>query len=258
MEAQDGHRDPGAGGARPQRTVHAAVGLVHQLADAGVCVRLLGGLAVAARCQAAGREPLARTYSDLDLVVDRPSAPRLEAAVLELGFKSAERFNAHHGHVRQLYQAPDGTKVDVFVEQFKMCHSLDLGSRLHIDEVTLALADLMLTKLQVAEITAKDVGDLAALVLDHTLTGDESGLNVDYMVQITHRDWGWFKTVTDNLSVLDRQAQGLGLPREAQERVSATARQLTAGLVAAPKTVRWKARARIGERMAWREDPEET
>ena len=67
--------------------------------------------------------------------------------------------NAAHGRRRLVYYAPEGHHLDVFVDGFYMCHELQFARRLELDAVTLPLADLLLTKAQVARLNSKDVTD---------------------------------------------------------------------------------------------------
>jgi hypothetical protein len=238
--------------------VQEADRLIGQLAQGNVVGRLLGGVAVALRCPAARPpSPLARSYSDLDVVVTRSSRRHLPAALAALEFTAATRFNAMNGDSRQLYTSRDGVDLDVFIEQFKMCHELDLKGRVEIDDATLPLAELLLTKLQVADLTGKDVRDCVALVLDHELTDGDRGINVTRIGDVTSTDWGWFRTVTENLGKVKAHVGGLGLPTDQADDAAARIDGLLSRIEAAPKGLRWKARARLGDRVAWREEPDE-
>ena len=57
------------------------------------------------------------------------------------------------------YDTANGRQLDVFVGTFHMCHELDLGKRLAEHPSALDAADLLLTKLQIAEINRKDIVD---------------------------------------------------------------------------------------------------
>jgi hypothetical protein len=237
--------------------VDEAQTLIGRLAQREVVGRLLGGVAVAVRCPATRPpSPLARSYSDLDIVVTRPSRRHLPAALAALEFTAADRFNAMNGHARQLYTSPGGIDLDVFIEQFKMCHEIDLRGRLEIDDSTVPLAELLLTKLQVADLTNKDVRDCVALLLDHELTEDDRGINVTRMCEVTSTDWGWWRTVTENLAKVKAHTGGL-LPAAQAQAAVARADDLLARIEAAPKGLRWKARARVGDRVPWRQEPDE-
>jgi hypothetical protein len=238
--------------------IEAATTLVAAARSSGATTRVLGGIGVALRCPSASDSgALTRDYSDIDLVTTRDAGPVLSRTLEGLGYAPERRFNSMHGHSRMLFDHPDGTHVDVFVDQFVMCHRLHVSSRLALHDTTLSLADLLLTKLQIAELNEKDVTDAAALLLDHDLTGDEDGINVEYITGVLCRDWGWWRTVSHNLRALPVQLTNR-LPEAAASRVAARAEQLLDVIETAPKSLRWKARAKAGERIPWREQPEES
>jgi hypothetical protein len=241
-----------------EHAIETARVLVTEVNARGGVARLLGGVAVALRCPTAQpRAPLARPYSDIDLVTSRKASEVLGPALQAHGYAPEERFNALHGRTRMRFQHPDGAHVDVFVEEFNMCHRLELGRRLTVHDTTLSLADLLLTKLQVADLNEKDVTDTAALLLDHDLSDDETGISVPYITRILGADWGWWRTVSHNLRLLpthlDRHVLGFG-----SERVAGAAQELLQAVDTAPKGLRWKVRAKAGDRIPWREDPEES
>ena len=103
---------------------------------------------------------LQRTYGDIDVVVKRGHDHGLKQALEELGYVPNKRFNGLHGDRRLLfYDDVNNRQVDVFIGNFRMCHTLELNDRLGLDAHTLAPADLLLTKLQIVKINAKDVVD---------------------------------------------------------------------------------------------------
>lgn len=241
----------------PQEMICEALRLLRTLEQRGITARLLGGLAVAVRCPSA-RAPssLTRSYSDYDIVIDRRSRPLVSDALKTAGFVGVDRFNAMNGHSRQLYKSADGIDLDVFVERFSMCHELDLKDRLALDEDTLTLADLALTKLQVAELAKKDVIDFAAIVLDHELSNDDTGICQRRISRLTSRDWGWWRTITENLEKVLSYLDQLHLQPGQRARVRGSTSTLLELIQDGPKSLRWKARAVLGDRLAWREDPE--
>jgi hypothetical protein len=129
-------------------------------------VRLLGGIAIWVRASDAMRQALGREYADIDLVTSKKQAKGLRREVLErLEYMPDKMFNATQGDTRLYYHSPDGVyHVDVFVEKFVMSHELDLGRRLTTEAVTLPAAELLLTKLQIAELNHKDASDTATLL----------------------------------------------------------------------------------------------
>jgi hypothetical protein len=232
--------------------------LIDGLTASGVVARALGGVAIALLCPSAAQPPLRRSYGDLDLATPKGDGRRLEARLQELGLVPDARFNALHGRRRMMFEAPDyGWSMDVFVEEFTMCHALVLGDRLGSPPYTLTPADLALTKLQIVELNNKDAVDLAALFLDVEMTNDESGINVGYISALLAKDWGWWRTVTGNLTWLEEVVPSLGLDAAATSRVLAAIKELRRSIDERQKSLRWRARANVGDRMLWHEQPEE-
>jgi hypothetical protein len=223
--------------------------------------RLLGGLAVARHVHSPTPPPLERRYADIDIVIGRKEGKQAKAALLTLGYVPNDRFNGLHGDRRLLfYDEANGRQLDVFVGSFGMCHQLDLSGRLTLLPDTLAVADLLLTKLQVVQITAKDLIDTAQLLRNHQLDrADEAGsdlLSLDRLCAVTSADWGWYTTLSDNLAKVVSFAQDQ-LAEPDRGSVTGAARSIQAAVDQAGKSVRWKARARLGRRVPWYELPEE-
>ena len=231
--------------------------LVARATSEGATLRALGGVGIALRCPSArDGSGLARRFSDVDFAVKAGEQKATTAAMGALGLEPATRFNATQGASRLLFERADGLHADVFVGRFALCHELPLARRLGVDDRTLPLADLLLTKLQVAELNRKDVTDTAALLLDHELTEDDSGINAAYLAGVLAGDWGWWRTVTENLATVRTMVASLPVPPDGQAVVERRLDELEARIEAAPKGARWRLRARIGERRPWRVEPE--
>ena len=227
--------------------------------DAGARTRLIGGVAIAKHLHVELPEPLRRTYADIDLVVRRGDDRALRAVLEAGGYIPNVAFNSLRGDRRLLYfdQAND-RQLDVFVGTFSMCHVLELDNRLGLDPATLSPADLLLTKLQVVEVNGKDQTDALAIVLTHDLADERSGdvVGIDRLVSVTSHDWGWFTTANDNLTGLRIVADAL-LQGETRALARARIDRITEEIAAAPKSIGWMARSKLGRRMRWYELPEE-
>lgn len=240
--------------------VTSARAVVDAATALGASARLLGGIAIALRCPSARPPgPLVRTYSDIDVVCRSRDVRRLTEAFGENGFAPNERFNANQAGRRMRFHCKDRAEAhaDVFVDSFQMCHTLRLGKRLDLDARTLAPADLLLTKLQVARLTHKDVTDILSLLLDQPLTQDDSGINMAYLVGFLASDWGWWRTATDTLARVPALCAEEPLRSHDIERITGTVSALLEEIDRARKGWRWRARSMVGERLAWRADPEE-
>lgn len=221
----------------------------------GIPLRLLGGLAIYLQSTSAKtHEQLKRSYKDLDFVVLSKFTGKTKMLFAKLGYSANKNYNALHGHQRLLFwDEQHGRQVDIFVDRMQMCHNIDFRSRLHIDERTLSLADLMLTKLQIVELNEKDMFDTMALFIDFDVEDSEQGINAVYISGLTGNDWGLQKTLDTNLKKIKTFAVERNFSEDVQERVD----KLLARMEKQPKSFAWKTRAMVGERVRWYELPEE-
>jgi hypothetical protein len=250
-------RSPATGG--EPAMVSAGRSIVAAASARSIPVRLLGGVAIWIRGSASARSTLGRDYPDIDLVAHKRQSRLLRALLEETGFEPERVFNATHGARRLLYHGPGDWHVDVFLDTFEMSHTLDLGARLEAEPETLAAAELLLTKLQIAEINAKDLSDVAMLLWDHHPTGaDGSGeVNLSRLAATCAADWGLYTTVTQNLATCADMLSDLVTHVPDRERIASRITMITEALSAAPKTVGWQLRAKVGRRKRWYQVPEE-
>jgi hypothetical protein len=241
-------------------TIAHAIEIVNASASGGVITRVMGGVGIALHCPSSEQEPFLRDYGDIDLIVDRRGARKhVEAILRELEYEPDVEFNTINGpEGRRQYRAADGRKLDVFVGTFRMCHELPLEKRLAADAPTVAPADLFLTKAQIVEMTSKDFVDLACLLLDHELADhDQDCINRERIAEVTSTDWGLWRTVSISLDHIVREIPTIGVSPEQVVTIEGRAGALHDVLHSAPKSTRWKLRARVGERKRWYELPED-
>jgi hypothetical protein len=239
-----------------EETIAMARRVIAHADERGLPVRVLGGVAIAMQCPAAQEPALARRYADLDLVTTAKSAYTVGELLQELGFAPEERFNQLHGRSRLLF-ASTACHLDVLVDKLVMCHTLELAKRIEVIDGTLPLADLLLSKLQIVNLNDKDVRDIVAILADHDLTDGERGINTSYISNILGSDWGWWRTVTTTMLTVKGRLNGLGLPPEQLTRVATRLDALGELSETCQKSMRWRARSRIGERVPWYNNPEE-
>jgi predicted unusual protein kinase regulating ubiquinone biosynthesis (AarF/ABC1/UbiB family) len=232
--------------------------IIHAVRARGTKACLLGGRAVALLCDGAIPDELKRNSPDVDLFVLRRDRKALTQTLKDIGCMPETEFNVLNGNQRLMFYHGE-TKIDIFVDTFRMCHTLHLAARIAEADLTLPPADLLLTKLQVAEINIKDLTDLAALLLALPYDpGARLGIDGPYVARCLAKDWGLWRTSTLNLGKLKQSAPDF-LPHDGgwSERLAKRIDELDEEIAKAPKSVAWRARAVIGERMPWYERPEE-
>lgn len=231
--------------------------LLRRAEEEGVPLRLLGGVAIRLRAPGELHAAFTRSYADLDFVTAKGSAGPAAELFRGEGYAPHVAFNALHGQERLLFfDEEHDRQVDVFVGAFSMCHRIPLDERLQVDPVSIPLAELLLTKLQIAELNEKDVRDALALLEGHPV-GDTDGetVNARRIAALCASDWGLWRTITGNLDTCCALVPGYDVPDRAtlEERL----RELLARIDAEPKSRAWRIRARIGDRKRWYDLPEE-
>jgi len=247
-----------------------AVRLGQLIVDEGLPIRVIGGMAVWLRCPSVREPPYERDYADLDFVASSRNRRAVADFFEHAGYVPERMFNAIHGRDRLNFAHPTGRwTVDVVFDELRMSHKLDLRGRLTGPSPTVDLADLLLTKLQIWEINNKDLGDVVCVMADHPLritqtprrgavlaTDDPDAIDVRRITSLCASDWGLCHTVQRNLGrARDFAAQGR--PAAADVDPLKQIATLLAAIDEAPKTLGWRSRARLGERVRWYETPEE-
>jgi hypothetical protein len=245
----------------PSDVRQQAIAAIDTARERGIPLRLLGGMAV----QVLTPDFPPRTRDDQDM--DFASTDRDKSGLLslfdDLGYVGDKRFNTLHGHRQMYFRTPDGSRaVDVIMNKLMMCHELVFKDRIDRMPYTLDVTDLLLTKLQVVEQNEKDVQDICYLLAGFQVAaGDQPGqIGLARIDEFICADWGWWRTVTGNL---DRVAELLSttlsnlVPAGAPYDPVAQARELRQHADECSKSMKWKVRAKVGERSRWYELPEE-
>jgi hypothetical protein len=234
--------------------------IIDSARDRGVHLRVIGGLAIKIHSPGAQHRSLSRKYGDIDLVGYKKQRLDISATLEDLGYIPNRRFNTLHGFRRMLFVHPDEIyDIDVFLDVFPMCHELDFTGRLEKDTYTIPLPDLILTKLQVIELTEKDVRDTLAVVYDHEVgeSEDPEILDIGFIADVCRKDWGWYKTITTNLDKVLELSGDFLEPGEIKDVTTKRLKQIIEAIESVPKSLKWKLRSMIGERMRWYELPED-
>lgn len=227
--------------------------------EQGIMIRLLGGLAVRLHAESATHRGLDRPYADIDFMTDKAGGRRISSFMEGLGYVPNRNFNLLNGHERMLFHDETHSRqVDVFVHSFLMCHRIPIANRLSVEPVTLPLAELLLTKLQIVQMNEKDVRDICALLLDHPAgSNDRETINVDIIAALCADDWGLWKTVTLSLRKVEDFLDAFSLTDYERQLILGRIATIRDAIEAAPKPLKWKMRDKIGERVIWYELPEE-
>ncbi|HEY2917148.1 MAG TPA: hypothetical protein VGI98_08045 [Candidatus Limnocylindrales bacterium] len=251
-----------------------ALRIVDLASARGLQVRLMGGMAVRAHAPDWTHRTRRREV-DLDFATRGKDRSALYKLLESEGYTPDKRHNAMFGGQQGwFFDTARNRPVDVLVDKLDMCHKIEFQDRLGRSSPTLPVADLLLSKLQIVKLNKKDLLDALILLAEHPLAEDDGAadsrvgqgtISLPRVLAFTSSDWGWWRTVTGNLDKLeaylatDVQPEDLdvGDGRRARLDAAEQVRALRAAIDAAPKSARWKLRARVGDKLIWYQEPEE-
>jgi hypothetical protein len=241
-----------------------AVALVDGAARAGLRLRLLGGLGVRVLCP--DFPPRLLAGQDMDLACASKGRRDVAAYLEESGCVADKMFNSLNGDRQMYFTAPSGRPVDVMVDRLVMCHTLDFRPSFGNSSLTLDPADLLLSKLQIIELNAKDARDITHLLSGVPISGKAPGqssgapfIDTGRFGEVLAADWGWWRTTTGNLEKLPAllaESREMIPPQPRFDALEQAARLLDVAK-SVPKSMKWKLRANVGDRVRWYELPEE-
>jgi hypothetical protein len=230
--------------------------LIHAAETEGVRLRLLGSLAFRFHCpdHVSYLDAMERELTDIDFAASGKDRKELRRFFNSLGYVEDKDVLVTMEGARYSYRHPENdVGVDIFFDRLDFCHPVELVNRLELDSPTISLADMVLEKVQIVEINEKDVKDLIVCFLEHDVgAADHERIDGDYIAGVLSKDWGFYYTATTNFSKVKAFLPKYGVLSD-EERMLVEARidEVLDQIEAAPKSMRWKARARVGTKVRW-------
>lgn len=239
-----------------------ALRVIDEAEKRGIILRLLGAVAVRYHCPKFGHlyQEMKRVFTDLDFMTYGKFRPGMKKFFVEMGYTPNDRIIAFYGHKRHIYyDNKTNRQADIFFDKLEFCHVVDFNGRLELDKPTITLTDVLLEKMQIVRINEKDIKDTIVMLREHDLgAGEHEMLNLNYVSKILAEDWGFYYTVTTNLKkVQEFLTQYEALSENDRKDVSAKIDNLLQAIENAPKSFKWKMRARVGTSKKWYTEVEE-
>ena len=267
---------------RADRLMTEAMDTIDAARNQGVQLRLTGGLAIRRYCT--DLDFMDREYSDIDFVGRADQKKEIHTVFESLDY-TENRYVTQSTDAGQLqyiknealegmradaqasadgaagaYEPPLVDHIDIFLDVMRMDHDIDVGERLEIDDYAISPADAFIAKMQIGKINQKDIHDVIALVKDVPLrdVDDDASIDLLYIAEVCSHDWGLYQDITTNLDIALAMVDDYGLTESQQDRVYARLAAIKESVESASKSIRWRLRATVGERVAWRREIEDT
>jgi len=195
---------------------------------AGLSLRVIGSLAFQIHCPQFGylQAALGRAYTDIDFAGYRKQTSEIKALLAGLGYiEEREVFIFSEGY-RSIFNHPNnGLHVDVFYDKLDFCHTIKWEGRLEVDKPTIPLTET---------------------------------INIGYVAQLCGNDWGLWRTITMNLDKVRLLAQNYEqLTPEQKAKITTQVEAAQARLDEEPKSLAWRLRAKVGDRVKWYKEVDE-
>jgi hypothetical protein len=230
--------------------------------DAGILLRVIGSLAFQLHCPKFGylQAVMGRAYTDIDFAAYHRQTKEIQGLMADLGYhENREVFIVSEGE-RAIYERTEiGIHIDVFYEKLAFSHVIYWNNRLEVDNPSIPLAEMLLEKMQIVQINEKDIIDTIMLLLEHPL-GDKDYeiINIKHIANLCSSDWGLWRTTTMNLNKVRKLARGYTqLTGEQKEKIDSQITTALARIDREPKSLAWRLRARVGDRVKWYRDVDE-
>ena len=236
--------------------------IIKASADAGIILRVIGSLAFQIHCQKYGylQAALGRAYTDIDFAAYRRQSKEIQVLMSGLGYReNREVFVVSEGN-RAIFERTDiGIHIDVFYNKLDFCHVINWEDRLEVDHPSIPLAEMLLEKMQIVQINEKDIIDMIMLLLEHVLGDeDEETINIKRIAGLCSTDWGLWRTTTMNLDKVRHLAQNYEqLESDQKSKVESQVACALERISKEPKSLAWRLRARVGDRIKWYKEVDE-
>lgn len=230
--------------------------------EAGVLLRVIGSLAFQIHCPKYGylQQAMGRAYTDIDFAAYGKQIKAIQELMTKLGYTDNQEVFIVSGGERSIFDRSEiGLHIDIFYEKLDFCHVIKWAGRLEVDSPSIPLAEMLLEKMQIVQINEKDVIDTIMLLLEHPLGDkDHETINIKRVAELCAADWGLWRTLTMNLGKVRLLAQGYEqLTPEQKEAIDLQVKNALAVIEHEPKTMAWRLRSRVGDRVKWYKDVDE-
>jgi len=237
-----------------------ALTLVRAATERDLVLRLVGSVGIRLHTPEMERlmDRLRPAPKDLDFVCRKQDRSAIKDLFEERGYESDRNMMVAMEGLRYLFtNTATGLKVDVFVDRLDFCHRIDFSGDLETHPVSIPIEQLVLHKLQIVDLTEGDLLDIGIMLATFGPQdeGGEHTFSTEKLLEPLAADWGFWRTVVGNLERVRERADSGGYDAldgpDAGSRIGRRAAALLEAATAMPKSLRWKMRSKVGERMQW-------
>jgi hypothetical protein len=244
---------------KPEKYLAEARRLIEEAQKQGLILRVMGPIALHfyfpehvdlyRRMERLGE----RVFTDIDYASYGRHRGKIVPFFEKQGYELEKRAAMLSGGMRHIYFGDRIPMIDVFFDKLDYNHPINYQGRLEYHPYCVSLTDLLLQKLQIVQINDKDLKDAMLLLLAGQIGEDDHNkINVTYLAKLLSDDWGFYYTSIMNLNKVQAAIHGVPVLSD-QDRllIKENAETIIKLIEMAPKTGKWKGRAKTGTSKIW-------
>jgi hypothetical protein len=240
-----------------ENALEESIRIIARAREKGVVLRLIGGLAIRQHCG----EPAFcdREYGDIDVVGLSHQANSIMETIGEFGYHETNLYTMISGGNHLLFEKPDSEDhIDVFLDKLQMEHDINLRDRLDIEENTISVSDLLISKLIIKNLNEKDYRDIITLVKDLPLGHEDTPktINIDYIAELCSQNWGLSQDVLAAIDACMGFLKTYSFDEPTLQELEKRFAEIRETIGNHPKSIKWILRSYFGKRFAWRNEVE--
>jgi hypothetical protein len=240
-----------------ENALDESIRIITRAREKGVVLRLIGGLAIRQHCG----EPAFcdREYGDIDVVGLSHQANSIMETIEEFGYHEANLYTMISGGNHLLFEKPDSEDhIDVFLDKLQMEHDIDLRDRLDIEENTISVSDLLISKLIIKNLNEKDYRDIISLVKDLPLGHKDAPktINIDYIAELCSQNWGLNQDILTAIDACIGFLKTYFFDEPTLQELQKRFVEIRVVIKNHSKSIKWILRSYFGKRFAWRNEVE--
>lgn len=238
-------KSPSTNEERLSRLIKFGKLIVDECRAVNVEIRILGSVGMFYQCQQK-KEKLekVRYIKDLDfLFKEKKDLYKILNIFSNHNFECDNELIIFSEGKRTVLQHRNDTNftIDLMCNPFNYAQTIDFESRFEIDNYSLSITDLFLTKMQIPMLKSKDITDIIFLLDAFKISdNDECNVNMQRIKYILSRYWGFYHSFMLNIELL--QANGLD---------KIICDSLIIPILHSKKKLRWTLRSFLGEMIAY-------
>ncbi len=190
-----------------------------------------------------------RVLKDIDLFSYSTEKERLKNLLIKIGYEPAVQSPVSSFYMNVFYK--NDLKLEVVYDSLRYCHDIEINKYDFRDQYTLNLSDLLLSKLQIVQLSETDIYDLWVLLFRlFKMEKQEQKKEIQSLISVLSINWEFYYTVKMNINkLMDKKSSEIFIIKYAE--MNYFLKNLENEIEQCTKSLAWKLRSIVGTKLKW-------